>query len=131
MQSRERHDEGGDVTVYKSELVGQLISFRVTSWEPKVVTRYGSTSAVEADLYILTGSHSGARVFGWSVKGAMARQMAAVPLGVRHCARVTSGTTKKGHTWYGIDLDVDQHDRALADEYERWAVRLDDLEEEG
>jgi len=114
----------------KSELVGQLISFEVFLRE-RPVTRYGQTDAVMVDLLVLSGGRSGQRFPFWRVMGAMARQMAELPLGVRHCARVTSGTTKKGHTWYGIDLDVDPDDRALAEEYERWAERLDDLEEEG
>lgn len=126
-QRKQRRDQAPE----KSDLVGQLISFQVFHHAPEASSRFGKTHAVDASLMVLTGPRSGQRFPSWPVMGAMARQMAELPLGVRHCARVTSGTTKKGHTWYGIDLDVDQHDRALADEYDRWAERLDDLEEEG
>lgn len=80
--------------VEKRELVGQLIAFRVTQWEPVVTTRYGTTQVAEVEPNVLTGGFAGRRAARWRVAGAMARQMAHRPMGCVNCARVTSSVTK-------------------------------------
>ena len=114
--------------VDKADLIGELIAFSVRSYNPASPTRYGVTAIALVDLTVLTGAQSGVHVPRWRVHGAMARQIGELRRNVRHCARVTAGTAKNGHTWYGIDLEVDHAASALAAEYDLWSQLLDEME---
>ena len=90
----------------KSDLVGQLVAFAVTDYDPKEAGQYGVQPRVDVDLIVCSGERAGERDERWRTWGNLAEQMGAQERGRTIVARVASGPGKtQGSKWYGLDFD--------------------------
>jgi hypothetical protein len=91
----------------KSDLVGEVIAFAVTDYDPKEAGQYGVQPRVDVDLIVCSGDRAGERDERWRTWGNLAAQMGEQDHGRTIVARVASGPGKtQGSTWYGLDFDT-------------------------
>jgi hypothetical protein len=99
-----------DSGITKRDLIGHLIVFSWTKYDPELATEFGHTPCVDADLLIVTGPHTGEEIIGWRTFGNMAKQMAKQAQNRPIIARVVEGKMDAGRTWIGIDVAVTEED---------------------
>lgn len=104
------------VEVTKFDLVGEVIVYEVTDYQPEAETKHGKGPQADMDLLIVTGPKAGTSVKSWRAWGLLASQAARDGQDGPVVGKVVAGPDRGGRpSWYGIDTAVSEAEFAKAE----------------
>lgn len=120
---------GGD-KLPLTELIGRLLLFDVQGIESDIVTAYGVTDAVKADVACLDGPQKGHRWEGTLVFPRVLRGQLAPRIGEMVLGRLGQGVAKPGQSAPWTLAAATDEDRATAGRYLEYAAAQSAAQEE-
>lgn len=111
-------DEGSEqkdsTFLRKEDLDGEIIAFDVVDYDAQYEGNFGKNPRITVDLIICSGPHKGEKQDNTYFSNNLAVQMhKAAAGGGATVVKVTSGNSKYGTKWYGVDA-VSESDFAAA-----------------
>lgn len=110
-------EEQSDSTfLRKEDLDGQIIAVDIVDYDPQYEGKFGKNPRITVDMIVCTGEHKGEKQDNTYFSNNLAKQLHAAAGGSGSTVvKVTSGNSKYGTKWYGVDDVTDAEYLMAAD----------------